>query len=252
MSVVAKENIVGTTSVRLFELCLILLLIVAVSLATYSRNIKWDDRYVMWSDVAIHSAAKWRPYYRLGLIHHQSGRYERALTSLERAYGLKPDARGILSNMGLSLQRLGRVSEAEAIYARAIEGADNPSVAYLNLGTLHLRRGDTLRALASFNSAIEADPTSVVALVNAGFTCGDTRNYKKAAAYHKRAIELNPYYANAYYGLAIALEGLGNVGGATEQWQNYLKAGPRKGQWRERALINIERLKGLEKDVQVR
>jgi len=221
----------------------VLAVIVALSIGCYARNLKWDVRYSLWGDVLEKSSTKWRPHYRMGLIMHRSGRYQQALARLERAYELKPDARGILNNMGLVNQRMGRLRQAASMYSAAIERGDSPSLAYMNMGTLYLDQGNIDEALRLFNLSIEADPRNAVAIVNAGFSYADKGDYKRAAELHKRASAINPYYANAYYGLAIAMEGMGRTGEAIAGWQRYLDTGPKTGPWRERALANIERLR---------
>lgn len=232
----------GEMKIKPVEMCVVLAIIIALALVCYSRNVKWDLRYSMWNDVLEKSATKWRPHYRMGLILHQGGRYGEALSSLSHAYELKPDARGILNNMGLAYQRMGRLREAAAMYGRSIDTGDNPSLAHMNLGTLYMGQGRLDAALRSFNLALEADPRNTVALVNAGFAYSDKGEFREAAKLHKQAILVNPYYANAYYGMAIALEGTGDNAGAIKEWQRYLEVGPKAGPWRERALANIQRL----------
>ncbi len=237
----------GLVNIKLPELAIVLAVVIALSLATYARNLKWFDPHQMWDDVLEKSESKWRPHYRMGLVLYKSGHYEQALARLFHAYGLKPDARGLLNNIGLAYQRMGRLSEAAGSYTRAIESGDSVSLATLNLGTIYLRRGELEQALTYFLRAIELDPRNAVALVNAGFTYADMGNYEQAIRLHKRAVSVNPYYANAHYGLAIAHEGSGNIQESIMHWQRYLDIGPKTGQWHQRALRNIERLGSLQK-----
>lgn len=229
-------------SIRPAELCVVVVVIVALSLITYARNETWFDKYSMWNDILEKSESKGRPYFRIGLILYKDGHYEQALSRFLRAYELKPDARGLLNNIGLTYQRMGRFAEAARSYDRAVESGDSVSLAYMNHGTLYLRQGDLKRALSLFGRAIESDPENAVAYVNAGFTYSDMGIYDKAIEFHRRAVQINPYYANARYGLAIALEGSGDRAGALREWQRYLEIGPKRGPWRQRALDNIERL----------
>ncbi|VAV83163.1 hypothetical protein MNBD_DELTA01-300 [hydrothermal vent metagenome] len=232
-------------NIRLAELCIVLVVILAMSLTTYVRNVTWFDKYSMWDDILEKSESKGRPHFRMGLILYKDGDYEQALSRFLRAYELKPDARGLLNNIGLTYQRMGRFGEASTSYDRAVESGDSVSLAYMNQGTLYLRQGDLKRALSYFARSIESDPKNAVAHVNAGFTYSDLGMYGKAIEFHRRAAEINPYYANASYGLAIALEGSGQMESALREWRRYLEVGPKSGPWRQRALLRIKRLESI-------
>lgn len=232
-------------NIKLAELCIVVAVVLAFSLASYARNLKWFDGYRMWTDVLEKSESKWRPYYRMGIILYQGGRYELALAQLARAYELKPDASGLLNNMGLAYQRMGRYDEAVDSYLYAIETGDSVFQANLNIGTIYLNKGNFSQALIFFNRSIELEPQNVVPLVNAGFAYADLGNFKEAIRLHTKAAAFDPYYANARYGLAIAREGSGDLVGAIREWERYVELAPKGSPWRQRALVEIKRLESI-------
>ena len=87
---------------------------------------------------------------------------------------------------GLSLQR--------SIYKRLLESiAQNPSdyEAYNDLGTYYSSI-NPIKALRSFQRAIEINPNYPVAFYNLANVLRDTGNLEAALIYYKRAIALDP------------------------------------------------------------
>jgi len=62
--------------------------------------------------------------------------------------------------------------------------------------------------------------------VNMGFALIGKENYKAAADFFSSAIELRPYQANAYWGLAISLEQLGDLEGALGAMRTFIHLSP--------------------------
>ena len=68
-------------------------------------------------------------HFARGSIHLQLKEYERALPHLARALELQPESGAAHHHMGLTLEGLGRLQEAKALYRRAsdlgFKGADH-------------------------------------------------------------------------------------------------------------------------------
>ncbi len=85
---------------------------------------------------------------------------------------------------------------------------------------LHGRRFD--EALAQWQRVLELAPGLPEAHVNIGFTLLGLRRPEAARAAFERAIALRPAQANAYYGLAMAQEALGDLALARGAMRSYL------------------------------
>jgi len=79
---------------------------------------------------------------------------------------------------------------------------------YFENGVEYLRQGRPHEALVSFNAATYLRPHVPEAFVNIGYSHLEMDQHEDAASAFAHALEINPSQTNAYYGLAIALEGL--------------------------------------------
>jgi tetratricopeptide (TPR) repeat protein len=232
---------------RSLDLTVFSLLVLALCLIAFNRNILWADEFTLWNNVFERSPQKWRPHYRLGIIFFIDKKLPaRAVEEFKIALELTPDAYGIRNNIGLVYQSMGLLDEAMKEYTTAIEEEPRESSAYINLGTIYLARGDLETALEWFLRAIDIDPDNVWALANAGFTYGDLEEYIKAIEKHEQALSVNPYHYNAHYGLGLAYEGAGHLDKAIFHWQEYLRMAPETEGWRRNAQRHLERLKSME------
>lgn len=84
---------------------------------------------------------------------------------------------------------------------------------------LHARRHD--EAATAFHRVLQLAPEMPEAHVNMGFAMLGVKDYKVARDFFEGAIELRTDQLNAYYGLALAYEGLGNIEGAIGAMRTY-------------------------------
>ncbi|TWO81052.1 hypothetical protein CBW56_05430 [Denitratisoma oestradiolicum] len=85
---------------------------------------------------------------------------------------------------------------------------------------LHARQYE--HALAAFHRVLELAPEMPEAHVNIGYALLGMRKYAAARDFFDAATELRNDQINAYYGLAVALEGTGDVAGALGAMRTYL------------------------------
>ena len=70
------------------------------------------------------------------------------------------------------------------------------------------------------------DPDSAEAYVNMGFAMIGKEDYKAAVTFFESAIELKPYQANAYWGLAVSLEKINDLQGALGAMRTFIHLSP--------------------------
>lgn len=102
-------------------------------------------------------------------------------------------------------------------------------------GTVMLHARQYEHALTAFHRVLELDPALPEAHVNAGFALVGMKEYAKAQAFFGSAIDLRPKQANAYYGLAVAAEGVGDIPVARGAMRTYLHLAPRDDPYRRKA-----------------
>lgn len=85
-----------------------------------------------------------------------------------------------------------------------------------------LRNRDYLQAINGFRAVLEQSPFLPEAYINIGFAQIELEQYDAAVQSFETAIELRPGQANAYWGLAVSLEGLCNIPGAMGAMRTYI------------------------------
>lgn len=96
---------------------------------------------------------------------------------------------------------------------------------------LHMRQYEY--ALTAFHQVLAIAPTLPEAHVNMGFTLLGLEQWQSARDFFSSAIELRREQLNAYYGLAVALEALGDMPGAIGAMQSYLHRAPEDDAYRK-------------------
>ena len=177
-------------------------------------------------------------YFRLGVIFAERGELKKAIAAYRKAIELNPNYDCAYNNLGVALRRQGKLDDAIAAYRKAIELDPNDAFPYNNLGVALRRQGKLDDAIAAYRKAIELRGLiRVKAYNNMGIALTQQGKLDDAiAAYHeaiklkdayypypyanknqrldyqweligayRKAIELDPKFASAYYHLGKAL-----------------------------------------------
>ncbi len=92
------------------------------------------------------------------------------------------------------------------------------------LAMLHAKQYDF--AIKALHRVIELAPKMAEAYVNMGYALIGKEDYKAAADFFNAAIELKPYQSNAYWGLAISMEQLGELDVALGAMRSFIHLSP--------------------------
>lgn len=102
-------------------------------------------------------------------------------------------------------------------------------------GVLLLHMHQYREALASFHGVLELAPAMPEAHVNMGFALIGLERWADARGFFESAIALRAEQANAYYGLATALDELGDRPGAVGAMRTFLHRAPPDDPFRAKA-----------------
>jgi tetratricopeptide (TPR) repeat protein/TolB-like protein len=127
-------------------------------------------------------------------------------------------------------QRPGQEGNEQAVdlLARAIEADPAFVVAQYTLGSVHQALGNRWKANAQFRASIQLDanyPEPYKALGDL-FLAAPRRPYDQAIEAYDKAIQLRPFYADAYVGLGDAKAAKGDVDGAIGAYTKALTHNP--------------------------
>ena len=146
-----------------------------------------------------------------GLHHYQQGQLVAATRCLQHAVSLAPCDADIHYNLGVVLTESHFVEEGMAHYQRAIELNPTYVQAYNNLGNNLRKMGQISEAEKCFRRALQLAPNSSLVYNNLG-NLKHPVNAKQAATYFRKAISLQPDYAEAHSNLLVTLNYLPELG----------------------------------------
>jgi len=114
--------------------------------------------------------------------------------------------------------------------------ASNPQITErFSQGVVMLHAKQYEHALTAFHRVLELDPAMPEAHVNAGFALLGMGEPAAARDFFASALELRTRQLNAYYGLAIAYERLGDLPAARGAMRTYAHLAPREDPFRRKA-----------------
>jgi tetratricopeptide (TPR) repeat protein len=98
-----------------------------------------------------------------------------------------------------------------------------------------LQHGEYDYAVLGFHEVLKIAPEMPEAHVNMGFALLGAKNFDVAKSFFDSATDLRPEQSNAYYGLAIAHEGLGELPEAIAAMRAFAHVASRDNQYRRKA-----------------
>ena len=114
--------------------------------------------------------------------------------------------------------------------------ASSPEVAArFSQGVVMLHAKQYEHALTAFHRVLELDPAMPEAHVNAGFALLGMGEPAAARDFFRSALELRARQLNAYYGLAVAYERLGDLAAARGAMRTYAHLAPKDDPFRRKA-----------------
>ena len=154
------------------------------------------------------SASFAEPYVKLAMAQAETGAYDAARASLERALEIDPGSSIARFNLAEVMRRQGRYAAAVEQYRRTLALDSNYAKAHLGLGLANRQQGRP--AMESFRRALQSDPLLAEAHLGLGRESVERRRAAEAARHFLQALRVDPDSAEAHLnlGLAQARQGL--------------------------------------------
>jgi len=195
---------------------------------TWGQVQDWHDEDRLWRSALEIDPACAKCHGNLAASLDTRGYYTEAIQQFELALALRPDAIGNeRRNFGLTLFRLGRISEAIAQFRLHLERYPGDVEVRNYLGVTLMHAGEMEDATRQLEEAIRLDPNHAAALTNLGLAVSALGRPADAIAYFLRAIRVNPSDPLSRYGLAKAYLAVGDDPSAREQAQVLQRLDPR-------------------------
>ena len=146
--------------------------------------------------------------FHAGLTALGQNRVQHALSAFELAARLAPRAAPAHHMVGVALQRLGRLAEADRAISQAIALAPGVPGFYSNRALVRCGQKEYDLAAADAETALQLSPSHVGALCNLGLAQLGSERYAAAAAAFIRLIKAAPDFAAAYDNASLAVRSI--------------------------------------------
>ena len=183
------------------------------------------------------------------------GKHARAASLMQDALKAK-DSVQYRTALGLSLLQSGNAPLGAEELAKAYKADPKQTFAGLALVTVHLREGQTAKALAVADSLARANPANATVLMVQAYAKTQAKDYPGARAAYEKSLRIDPQLLDGRLGLARLDTLTGNFAEADRRLKDMLKSEPRNVNLLfELALLhetwgkNDEALKWLEESV---
>jgi tetratricopeptide (TPR) repeat protein/mono/diheme cytochrome c family protein len=163
---------------------------------------------------------------RLGHLLVGEGRASAALPHLEAARRRRPDAWGVLHNLGVALTALGRYPEAVADFREALALDPASPATRQSLATALALLGRPEEAVVQYEAALALRPDDADAHNNVGVLLARLGRPEEAEAHYQAALRLRPDDAQARTNFAVFLARLGRDEEAIEHLRTVLRLRP--------------------------
>jgi tetratricopeptide (TPR) repeat protein len=165
-------------------------------------------------------------YETLGLACAALGRMEEAEAALARAVELEPRNLRALNNLAAVYARGSNTGKTIETLERAVAVDSTYTLALANLAYAYLKNGDHARAESVLVKLLRADPDHPAGNYCQGIRCNDLGRFDEAARSLERYFAVGGTSALAHLELARALEGMGRPQEAIRQLEQALEKDP--------------------------
>lgn len=184
-------------------------------------------------------------HMRLGMSLVRLGRLEEAEALLRQAQQQEPRDPDVVINLGNVLAARGLPDAALEQYSRVLDLLPTHVQALYNIGTLHREACRFEPAVQAFEKVLLMAPDHLEAMVNLGTIRERMGDASEAERLYRKALSLNPNSAIAYSNLSTALRAQGRVDEAEQACLRALELEPKFGD----ALVNLAGIYGARGDL---
>jgi protein O-mannosyl-transferase len=130
------------------------------------------------------------------------------------------------NNLGTEFLRKGQTDKAIIHFQKSLEIKPDHAEAHINLGNALLDKGEVSESIEHYLKALQLRPNLAEAHHNLGCARAQQGKTEEAVRHYQKALELKPRYPEAHYNLALALVLLGRRDEAAEHLTEALRIKP--------------------------
>ncbi|PYP04081.1 MAG: hypothetical protein DMD25_09330 [Gemmatimonadetes bacterium] len=161
-----------------------------------------------------------------GVVLHQSGRTEDALSSYRQAVAVDPKYALAWNNLGVVQAHDAAADPAIESFRTALRLQGSFGAARLNLALLLFQLRRFQLSLEAYRHVLSTEPNSAAAWNGVGLVLVELKRFPDARNAFVRAVEADPDHAGAHYNLSFTLSNLGDFDGALRATKRALELDP--------------------------
>lgn len=145
--------------------------------------------------------------------------------AMEKVYARNVSSTGLIRR-GQILEREGDLAGALAVHQQVVKKSPKLDQAWVNLISLYARSGQPLQAEEAFRRAVELAPNRADAYYNFGVFCVNAERWADARKMFEKAVALDPGNPETLYNLGVVVERTGALARARALFQRALALKP--------------------------
>ena len=181
--------------------------------------------------------------YNIGSLYLKKGDTREAKKYFEKALAINSNLLSIYPLLIGTYMELGmedKVKKARQAYEKANTVKEGEE--HFKAGLKAYLGQEYEAAIEEFKKSVKVNPANPASYSNLGYVYLDLNITDKAYEYQRKAIDIDPNFANAHYGLALIYKNLGDFKAARRHWEEYLRIEP-AGYFSRKAKEEIEALR---------
>lgn len=149
-----------------------------------------------------------------------------ALNSLLDLDKLMPGNAEIQANIAAVYEKMGDPDKALEYYQKAAELKPDFYEAWVAVGDIQGKKKQWVKAAAAMKKAVDLKATDPIVVFNYGVFCQNAGDNAAAKAAYEKVVQLDPGRAMAYYQLGLISAGMGDNAAALAHFEKFLEIAP--------------------------
>ena len=162
----------------------------------------------------------------IGILHHEQGKFDKAIRSYQNALETNPDDSQSWNNLGRVFMDSGRKQEALDAYKRSTKLNSRNSNAWNNLGNYYRLSGEFEKAIDAYKKSSKFEPHIEIPLINRAATLLDLGQPDKAIRALRKANRIDPSNVVTLMKLAKIYAGMNRFKDASTSYNKAIKEDP--------------------------
>jgi len=233
------EFLAGWRHRRMAILALASAAIWALMMCSWLQIQLWKNSLRLFEYASRVTSGNWVIHNNLGLELEKDGRLEEALHHYKKSLEINPSFCLAHSNLGVALEETGRLDEAVKHYYEALRIKPDFAAAHYNLANFLKNQGRLEEAVKHYYEALRIKPDFADAHYNLAIFLKNQGRLEEAVKHYYEALRVKPNYADVHNSLGIALGLQGRLEEAVKHYYEALKIEPNDAQAHNRLGIAL-------------